>query len=326
MTTPIRISVIVPSFNRCHYLTGALESLTNQTTNGHFEYEVLIVDNASTDQTREVVEAFAATSKVPVRYLYEPKPGDAPPRNKGIRESTGQWLAFFDDDQFADPFWLLNLLQVAEDRNASIVGGPVYLDLDELTTNQLSAACRSTLREMKPYPSDQPYNEDVIPGTGNMFVARTLFDQLGLFQEDIKGGGSDWKLVEDARAAGVIPWYASRAKIRHRVEGNRMTPAYFCWDARNGGVTQADVDCRQHGLIRLLLNGAARLVRASLYLPQHLFSKLVPPKFGCTQGSMIWWRTEGYVRRSLTLLAPNICPQKRFHDYVDFRSGRIVGT
>ena len=324
MTT--KISIVIASFNRAHYLNGALESLVCQETDNRFDYEVIVADNNSTDNTREVVESFAATSAVPVRYLLETKPGDAPPRNKGIRESDGEWLAFFDDDQFAEPRWLVNLLEVAESQKTQVVGGPVRLDLDDSIIPRLSPACRSTLREMKPYRADQPYDPGVIPGTGNMLVAKALFDRIGLFAEDIKEGGSDWKLVEDARAVGVVPWYAAEAVIRHRVEGNRMTPNYFRWDAQNGGVSQADVDFRRHGFTGLLARCAARLVRTMAYMPQHLWSLIRPPAYGSTQGSMVWWRTQAYARRCLTLLAPDICPQKRFHEYVDFRTGRTVGT
>jgi glycosyltransferase involved in cell wall biosynthesis len=321
-----KISIIIPSFNRAYYLDGALESLTRQETDGRFDYEVVIVDNASKDNTKEVVEAFAATSPVTVRYLHETKPGDAPPRNKGIRESDGDWLAFFDDDQFAEPLWLLNMLDAAESHNTQVVGGPVHLNLDQPIIDKLSLACRSTLREMKPYTVDQPYEVNVIPGTGNMMVSRNLFDEIGLFKEDIKEGGSDWKLVEDARVHGVTPWYAAKGFIRHRVEENRMTPAYFCWDSRNGGVAQADVDYRKHGAVGLLARCAARVLRSALLTPQRIMAAIMPPKFGSAQSSMNWWRTEGYLRRTLTLLAPTAFPQKRFHEYADFRSGRVVGT
>ena len=319
-----KISVIVPSYNRSYYLTGALETLTAQETDDRFDYEVVIVDNASTDNTREVVETFAASSEVPVRYLHETKPGDAPPRNKGIRESDGQWLAFFDDDQFAEPRWLLNLLDAALQHKTMLVGGPVQLDLADDIIAQLSPACRSTLREMKPYPTDQPYEVSVIPGTGNMLVSRELFNLIGLFVEDIKEGGSDWQLVHDARAAGVTPWYASRATIRHRVEENRMTPAYFCWDAQNGGVSQADADYRRTGTAGLLLRCAARMLRAIFHIPMRILTAITPPRYGSAQCNMIVWRTNGYVRRAVTLLAPKLIPQKRFHEYVDFRSGRVV--
>lgn len=326
MSSKTKISIIVPSFNRAHYLEGALESLTRQETDDRISYEVVIVDNASTDNTREVVEGFAAHCQTKVRYLHEPNPGDAPPRNKGIRETDGDWLAFFDDDQFAEPRWLLNMLEVAEEQNTTVVGGPVHLDLEDTVSTQFSAACRSTLREMKPYSADQPYEVGVIPGTGNLMIARRLFDEIGLFAENIKEGGSDWKLVNDARAVGVIPWYAAKAKIRHRVEGNRMTPEYFRWDAQNGGVAQACVDFKKRGAIQLICLCVARLLRACTHLPQHLLSKVRKPAYGSTQGSMIWWRAKGYVRGSLTLLAPNFCPQKKYHEYVDFRSGRVVGT
>lgn len=326
MKTKTKISVIVPSFNRAHYLEGALASLTSQETDDRIEYEVVIVDNASTDHTEDVVKRFAASCENTVRYLFEPKPGDAPPRNKGIRETEGEWLAFFDDDQFAEPRWLLNLLNVAESQSTRIVGGPVELDLNPEIVDQLSLACRSTLREMKPYGHDRPYETNVIPGTGNLLVARSVFDDIGLFAEDIKEGGSDWKLVNDARAVGEIPWYASQASIRHRVEDNRMKPEYFCWDAQNGGVSQADFDLKKHGVAGLLNRCVARLARSLLYLPGHLSALALPPKFGSRQSSMIWWRTTGYIRRAITLLAPRICPQKRFHEYVDFRSGRVIGT
>ncbi len=321
-----QISVIVPSFNRAHYLQGALDSLTRQETDDRFCYEVLIVDNASQDNTREVVETFAATSPVPVRYLLESTPGDAPPRNKGIAESDGQWVAFFDDDQFAEPRWLLNLLHVAEKNTASIVGGPVHLDLDEETIEQLSPACRRALRETKPYAIDRPCGRNVIPGTGNMLVARELFEQIGVFREDMKQGGSDWKFVEDAKAHGVTPWYAAQAAIRHRVDRDRMTPDYFRWDATNGGINQANTDFRTKGAAGLLLRCALRAGRTAVRCPLRLLAIVRPPACGSSESCMIWWRTEGYLRRSLTLLAPAFFPQDGFYQHLNLRLGRQVGV
>lgn len=326
MSNKTSISILVPSFNRAHYLNGALETLTRQETDDRFDYEVVVIDNASKDNTRQVVEAFAATCDVPVRYLYEPVPGDAPPRNKGIEGTTSDWLAFFDDDQFAETGWLLNLLNTAEAKNTRIVGGPVHLDLDPQICAELSEGCRSTLREMKPYQVDQPYAANVIPGTGNMMVRRSLFHDVGLFVVNIKEGGSDWKLVEDARAFGETPWFSVNASIRHRVEENRMTPAYFRWDSQNGGVSAADVDYRKMGLGAVIFKGGARLLRIAPRMPLLLADAIRPPKYGSSQSQMMWWRTTGYLRRMVTLLAPKVFPQKAFHEYVDFRTGRIVGT
>ena len=110
------------------------------------------------------------------------------------------------------------------------------------------------------------------------------------------------------------------------MEGNRLTPAYFRWDAQNGGASQADFDHRRAGYAGLLLRTAARLGRGLAYLPGHLWALCRRPAHGCAQASMIWWRTAGYLRRALTIVAPNLCPQTKFHSYVDFRTGRTVGT
>lgn len=318
------VSVIVPSFNRAHYLPGALASLTSQRTHGEFEYEVIIVDNASSDDTRGVVEEFAAKSLIPVRYLYETKPGDAPPRNCGIRESSGDWLAFFDDDQFATEHWLAELLRVATVRNARIVGGPVHLDLDEDTARMLSASCRMTLREMKPYDIVQPYEPRVIPGTGNMLVQRSVFDEVGLFDETMAEAGSDWRLVNLAREKGIDPWYAPDAVIRHRVEPERMTREYFRWDSLNGGVTVAREHCRSRGAGGLLIGALARLARVALMSPRILFDGMRNTSVGVAESHMMWWRTEAYVREAVSLAAPKLFPQDAFHRLVEFRTGRLV--
>src|SRR6476469_4849580 len=74
-TIPL-ISVIVATFNRAAWLREALATLVRQRTDGRFDYEVVVVDNASSDETRDVVENFQ--SPVAIRYLYQSQPGHAP--------------------------------------------------------------------------------------------------------------------------------------------------------------------------------------------------------------------------------------------------------
>ena len=68
MKTPL-ISVIIPTYNRSEMLSDALESLIHQENSGDFSYEIIVVDNASTDSTKTVVEQAAAKAPVPVRYV-----------------------------------------------------------------------------------------------------------------------------------------------------------------------------------------------------------------------------------------------------------------
>ena len=86
MAMPL-ISVIMPTYNRCDMLRGALETLLIQQTRNDFDYEVIVVDNASTDATREVVEQAAKAGQVAVKYVYHAVPGPAPARNAGLAEA-----------------------------------------------------------------------------------------------------------------------------------------------------------------------------------------------------------------------------------------------
>jgi len=135
----IDISVNVCTYNRAEMLRGALESLICQKTDGKFSYEIVVVDNASTDDTKAVVKQVSKNSPVPIRYIFEENKGVAQARNRGVKGSQGAWIAFFDDDQFAEADWLRELYSTALLTRAPIVGGAVHVDLP--TEQATSAAC-----------------------------------------------------------------------------------------------------------------------------------------------------------------------------------------
>src|SRR5208283_4457645 len=105
----MRISVILCTYNRASILISALESIVAQTLPESVEWEVLVVDNNSCDQTREVVEDFCRRYPRRFRYVFEPNQGLSHARNSGIREALGEVLAFMDDDVTVEPGWLDNL-------------------------------------------------------------------------------------------------------------------------------------------------------------------------------------------------------------------------
>ena len=107
------ISVIIPSYNHATYIAEAIQSVLRQTVPAQ---EVIVVDDGSTDQTREVVAQFPA----PVRYIYQPNRGLSAARNTGIQASMSKWVAFLD----ADDWWLpekIRLQTEALERNPSAV-------------------------------------------------------------------------------------------------------------------------------------------------------------------------------------------------------------
>src|ERR1043165_9291612 len=89
------ISVVIPTYNRCQLLAPAIESLLAQESNG-LRYEVIVVDNNSSDNTRDVVNSFTGR-ETPVHYVFEGQQGNAYARNAGIEASHAPIIAFIDD-------------------------------------------------------------------------------------------------------------------------------------------------------------------------------------------------------------------------------------
>src|SRR3989338_5901430 len=105
------LSVIVATYNRAQTLQKTLESILNQKTLGAFDFEIILVDNNSNDNTKEIVEALKKKAGGRLRYFFEPKQGKAFAINKGIGEAKGEILAFTDDDAVVDELWLWNIFE-----------------------------------------------------------------------------------------------------------------------------------------------------------------------------------------------------------------------
>jgi glycosyltransferase involved in cell wall biosynthesis len=226
MTHP-DISIIVCTYNRASQLRGALVSLYNLATDARFSYEIVVIDNASTDETPQVIAAAAAESKNPLRGVREVLQGVVAARNRGIREARGRWIAFFDDDQLADPRWLLELYLGAIETNCRVVGGTVLLALPVGCTRQLDPAVRMLLGEAVHAPRRVRYGGRLTPGCGNLMIERSVFDEVGVFQTAIDGRGEDTDLFERIERAGIESWYLPAAIIHHLTPPERLMDAYL---------------------------------------------------------------------------------------------------
>src|SRR4051812_30702686 len=126
---PNCIDIVICTYNNAALLERTLETLAVQEVPESLQWGVLIVDNASTDRTPEVVEAFRKTSPVSkVEYVYEEKQGLVPARIRGVRETSAPWIAFVDDDCLLDQHWLANAVAfTASHRTCGGFGGIVRL-------------------------------------------------------------------------------------------------------------------------------------------------------------------------------------------------------
>src|ERR1044072_6930607 len=108
----MKFSVIIATYNRAEELVKTLESLKSLESTG--PWEVIIVDNNSSDNTREVVLERIDSFPVPLRYIMEKEQGRSAALNAGIRAAQGEILAVTDDDVRVDPKWLVNAEQALD--------------------------------------------------------------------------------------------------------------------------------------------------------------------------------------------------------------------
>ena len=165
------ISVCICTYKRPLLLKRLLQGLAQQDTGGKFSYSVVIADNDRLESARPVAEEFAAASKIPLTYCVQPRQNIALTRNKAIENATGDYIAFFDDDQFPTSRWLLTLLEACDRYKVDGVLGPVKPHFDEEPPRWF---VKAGLCERRTYPTG--YVIDGEKGrTGNVLLKRSLF-------------------------------------------------------------------------------------------------------------------------------------------------------
>ena len=102
----IKVSVIIPTFNRENYVTKAIDSVLNQ---NFTHYEIIVIDDGSTDNTRKTLEPY----REKIQYIYQDNSGVSAARNAGIRQAKGEWIAFLDsDDEWLQGYLSTQLAQI----------------------------------------------------------------------------------------------------------------------------------------------------------------------------------------------------------------------
>jgi glycosyltransferase involved in cell wall biosynthesis len=278
MAQPL-ITVVLCTRNRSDLLQGALETLIALETESRFDYEILVVDNGSTDETPQVVRRFAkaqfSCQSGYVRGVVEAQAGIVPARNRGIREARGEWIAFFDDDQFAHPRWLLELFLAAREQRSRCVGGAVTLRLPEGTVRQLAPESRMLLGETVGRNAPQPYTARFTPGCGNLMIHRSVFDQVGLFDPQMGDRGEDTDLALRIMATGERAWFTPTAIVEHRIPAERLSDEFLLKLSRRMARGMAGNEHEAWGRARYPFIWCARVGQAVLVLtPRWLLARL----------------------------------------------------
>lgn len=195
------VSVIIPVYNDPDGIRKCLEGLREQTF-PQPQFEVLVVDNGSTDETQSVIEEF------PYELLVEDQiQGSYAARNEGIRNASGEILAFTDADCTPEPEWLEAAVTVFKEEDVDLVSGRVKF---EFTRDQTPAERFDALVNMR---NDKSVREGAAK-TANLFARRAVIEEIGLFPDHLQSGG-DVFWTKSATDAGFELVYAPDAIILH---------------------------------------------------------------------------------------------------------------
>ena len=188
--------MILCTYNRRQSLAKTLESLTASALPGWIGWEVLVVDNNSSDQTRETAEDFCRRYPGRFRYLFEPQQGKSYALNTGIREARGEVLAFTDDDVTIEPTWLQNLTACLNDGQWAGAGGRTLLAQSFSPPRWLNLKDPHNLVILAAFFDGGPQPRELreAPFGANMAFRKEMFEKYGLFR-------LTWDLVQVARSA-----------------------------------------------------------------------------------------------------------------------------
>lgn len=242
----IKLSLLIATYNRAGRLIDTLESVAEQDASAA-QWECIVVNNNSTDDTAARFEAFAAAHPhLNLRMVEEHNQGLSYARNRGIRESTGEYIAIIDDDERIVPGFISAYISLFDTESDAVAGGgpivPVY------PAGRPSWMSRFTERPIANtmYLGDRvrEFPEGHIPGGGNMAIRRSAVKRYGVFDISLGRvgtsltGGEESDLFERLRLAEAKYYYTPKAVMYHIIPAEKLTMDYFSRLSYNIGVSQ----------------------------------------------------------------------------------------
>lgn len=278
------ISLIFCTRNRAERLKACLDHLAR--IKSSHPWELVIVDNGSTDSTARILASFAASASFPVRLLYEARPGKSRGLNLGLEANQAEIIAFIDDDCYVAPDHIDRVYEIFADPKIGFAGGRV--ELFDPTDYPISIRT-SVERE---FLSPRSY---VAPGWiwgANMMFRREVLEQISGFDPDLGPGtpfcGEDPDVQARASMAGWWGVYEPSIVVAHHHGRKANTaPALHKNYVRSWG---------SH-LAKCLLLRETRSVYMGVFVRRAYWGlrRILAGRYGRAQLTDVWWRVEGFV-------------------------------
>jgi len=228
------LTIAICTWNRSALLRQALDRMTALEIPAGVEHEVIVVNNNSTDDTDAVIESFIG--RLPVRRVFEPKPGQSNARNAAAVQARGSYVLWTDDDVLVDTRWVAGYAEAIRRFPKGVVfGGPILPSFAGTPPRWLTEAWPLLANAFATRDlGNQSLRFDGKASTpfGANFVVRTVEQRTARYDPDLglKPGGSlrgeESDVVRKLLDQGHEGWWVPEATVRHQIPASRMTTAY----------------------------------------------------------------------------------------------------
>jgi GT2 family glycosyltransferase len=228
------VTIAICTWNRCELLRQTLEQMTHLLIPSDLEYEILVVDNNSTDATEQVSIAFA--TRLPIRRVFESRPGKSFACNRAMREARGDYILWTDDDVLVEETWLAAFVAGARQfPEAAAFGGTIVPWFTAEPDPDLAAAFPFLRRGFcgleRTMPAGILPDGEYVWGA-NMALRRRAaegmtFDVSIGIAPDFLGGGEELVFIRQLRRRGGIVIWLPTMRVKHYVMPSRTTLEYL---------------------------------------------------------------------------------------------------
>lgn len=228
----MQASIIVCTYNRADSLKKTLDALAELKVPAQLSWEIVVVDNNSSDSTRSVIESYMPKMDN-LRYVFQKEQGLSHARNKGIEHSSGDIVLFTDDDVCPEPNWLHQTFLNMEEHHCDACGGYIAPAWEQAPPSWLTERFYGFLAIKTDAGPCQVERGGSLPFGANMVFRREVFEKAGLFDTSrgrkgaVLASGEDGEMFERILAAGRKVVYFDNARVHHHIEVFRTRKQYF---------------------------------------------------------------------------------------------------